>query len=116
MHKWGDEWFKKYGPDLYEAIDWIEEELRKSGIQIIGKEKWGSYCEEHCFFDENRLEEQYEAYNKTFQLACQKWPYLTDELISDIDHYDLIKPGKYGEIDGKKIHDKYWKVIYKKGE
>ena len=30
MHYWGDEWFKKNGKDLYEAIDWIEKKLRKN--------------------------------------------------------------------------------------
>lgn len=49
------------------------------------------------------------GYNKTFQLACKKWPNVIDELISDINGYKMIKPCKWGNIDGEKIHDKYWK-------
>lgn len=52
MHMWGDEWFEKYGDDLYNAIDWIESELRKNGIRVCGKEKFGSYRDEYlCWWD-----------------------------------------------------------------
>jgi len=34
-----------------------------------------------------------------------------DELICDIDGYEMIKPCKYGNIDGVEIHNRYWKRI-----
>ena len=48
------------------------------------------------------------GYNKTFQIACKRWPNVIDELISDINGYQMIKPCKWGDINGQVIHDKYW--------
>lgn len=56
-------------------------------------------------------ERRKEAYNKVFQLACKKWPDIKDELISDIDGWEWIKPCKWGDVDGEDIHKKYWKTI-----
>ena len=52
-----------------------------------------------------------EAYNKVFQLACKKWPHLVDELISDIDGWEWVKPCRWGDTDGTEIHRKYWKPV-----
>jgi len=49
--------------------------------------------------------------NKLFQRICKEHPDIVDELISDTDCYMYIKPGKYGGIDGEKIHNKYWKLL-----
>ena len=49
--------------------------------------------------------------NKLFQRVCKEHPDLVDELIMSTDCYDFIKPGKYGDIDGEKIHNKYWKRL-----
>lgn len=200
MHYWNDEWFEKNGKDLYEAIDWVEKELRKNRIRVCGKEKYGTYRDEYlCWWDGsltqllygpnkylrppyrvskiewfNRLKEKLcdfiywridsgwtremmrekdndklmkliherfsdkdgnpvdrglrtkvmktkfykrycqrrkDAYNKVFQLACKRWPHLSDELISDIDGWEWIKPCKWGDADGEAIHYKYWKKI-----
>lgn len=46
--------------------------------------------------------------NKTFQVTCKEYPDIVDELISDVDCYKLIKPCKWGDIDGEEIHKKYW--------
>jgi len=163
MHYWGDEWFKKNGNDLYTAIAFIEKRLRKHGMFVYGKEKWGCYRDDFIHLwdgsigdivighrlsyytwyeklfhhidthlipykktklgwlyaglsDFNRviglvkLVQKWQAYqyNKTFQLACKKWPNITDELISDLDGYAMIKPCKWGDVDGEKIHNKYW--------
>jgi len=67
-----------------------------------------------CYYSEKigliKLVHKFQAfgYNKTFQIACKKWPNIIDELISDIDGYKMIKPCKWGNIDGQIIHDKYW--------
>ena len=60
-----------------------------------------------------KLVHRYQAsiYNKAFQLACKKWPMVTKELIVFIDGYKMIKPCKWGNVDGKKIHMKYWKTF-----
>lgn len=52
---------------------------------------------------------QAKMYNKVFQTACKKWPNVIDELIVDIEGYKMIKPCKWGNIDGEEIHKKYWK-------
>ena len=54
---------------------------------------------------------QAKMYNKVFQKACKKWPDVIDELICDTEGYQMIKQCKYGDIDGKTIHDKYWITI-----
>ena len=51
MHFWGDEWFKKYGDDLYEAIKKLEYRMRKWGhVKVYGKEKFGTYRDEYLTF------------------------------------------------------------------
>ena len=200
MHCWGDEWFEKNGKDLYDAIDWIEDNLRKHRIKVCGKEKFGTYRDEYlCWWDgsltqflfgankylrppyrpsgiewirniqekfcdfiywridsgwtrkmmrENDTEKltvlikkrfagadgnsvrrgfrswmmntkfyrrysdrRKDAYNKVFQIACKKWPHLTDELVADVDGWKWIKPCKWGDVDGTAIHNKYWKTL-----
>ena len=190
MHYWGDEWFKKNGDDLYEAISYIENYLRKHHIGVCGKEKFGTYRDEYLTFwnggiyhilfgyrgyigtyhryrcewfknlvnkihnfiyftiDQGSISskegESFQKYSKrynerkwkglcdlnykigltklvndrlakhyniAFQNACKKWPNLIDELICDVDGYMMIKPGKYGDIDGEAIHNKYWQKV-----
>lgn len=48
------------------------------------------------------------AYNYFIQQACKKWPNIVDELVRDLDGYELIKPGLFGKVCGKTIHKKYW--------
>lgn len=52
---------------------------------------------------------QAQVYNYAIQQACKKYPNIVDELVSDLDGYELVKPGIFGKIDGVKIHKKYWK-------
>ncbi len=51
---------------------------------------------------------QAQIYNYALQTMCKKFPHITDELISDSDVPQFIKPGIFGKVDGQKIHDKYW--------
>lgn len=53
---------------------------------------------------------QAQIYNYAIQKMCKKYPHITDELVSDLDEYEMIKPGIFGKIDGKTIHNKYWKT------
>lgn len=54
---------------------------------------------------------QAKKYNKVFQLVCKKYPDIVDELICDTEGYKMIKPCKWGDIDGTAIHNKYWKPL-----
>lgn len=170
MHTWGDEWFKKYGNQLYNAIDTLEYRIRKwAKCGVYGKEKYGTYRDDYFrmwngeistilfgyklfrgeswfelliwridyylipikktqfgwrrvgLSDFNRsiglvkLVNKWQAkrLNKAVQITCKEFPDVVDELLSDVCFYKCIKPCKWGNIDGEKIHDKYWKVINK---
>lgn len=54
---------------------------------------------------------QTEQVNKAFQVTCKEYPQFIDELVADVDCYEIIKPGKWGDVDGEKIHWKHWKKI-----
>lgn len=54
---------------------------------------------------------QAKHYNKIFQRVLNENPDMADELVSDIDGYKMIKPCKWGNWDGVKIHEKYWKSL-----
>jgi hypothetical protein len=50
MHHWGDEWFKKNGNDLNEAIYFIMRNWKRFGrIGSHGKEKYGTF-RDHAYF------------------------------------------------------------------
>lgn len=51
------------------------------------------------------------VYNYAVQKMCKKYPEIIDEIVSDLDGYEMVKPGIFGNIDGEKIHKKYWKTI-----
>jgi len=48
------------------------------------------------------------VYNYAIQKMCKRYPELTDELVSDLDYYEFVKPGIFGKVDGTVIHKKYW--------
>lgn len=54
---------------------------------------------------------QAQVYNYAVQKACKKYPGIVDEIVADLDGYELVKPGIFGNIDGKEIHKKYWTTI-----
>lgn len=54
---------------------------------------------------------QSKVYNYAIQKMCKKYPHITDELVSSLDGYELVKPGIFGNVDGQKIHDKYWTKV-----
>lgn len=58
---------------------------------------------------------QKQIYNYAIQKMCKKYPDIIDEIVVDLDYYEFVKPGIFGKIDGKIIHDKYW-ITYKVGE
>jgi hypothetical protein len=49
-------------------------------------------------------------YNYAIQKMCKKYPDIIDELILDLDGYEMIKPSIFGKINGIKIHNKYWET------
>lgn len=48
--------------------------------------------------------------NKAFQVTCKEHPDIIDELVVDTMCYRVIRPCKWGDVDGEKIHKKYWKT------
>lgn len=168
MHRWGDEWFQKYGSELNEAIRKLEDRIRKwAKAGVCGKEKWGCYVDEYLTLWDGSLTQIFFGYratykwnkisnvmwyldhylipykktrfgwlkwgiadfnrliglvrlvrwwqkrmiNKAFQITCKEHPDIIDELILDTYNYEMIKPCKWGDIDGEKIHRKYWKKL-----
>lgn len=192
MHIWGDEWFEKHGGELDVAIGEIQRGLRRHGIGVYIKEKYGCAREEllrfwdgglyqiifgyrlhigtfgrkglyrikwfknlcdslHRFIyfkldravvdttgldlaasvekDKRKIwkglcyynkriglvgfvqRHQAKMYNKVYQNVLKKHPDIIDELVSEIDGYEMIEPCKWGGVDGKSIHAKYWKKI-----
>lgn len=153
MHYWGDDWFKKNGRDLDQAINFIIRNLKTYGrIGSRGKEKFGCFRDHVTFWDgtiHGLIYPEYYyikypflyfkfdryitkpivrftglgslfflyqkfVYNAVIQIACKKWPHLIDELVSDLEHYKLIKPGLFGNICGVTIHNKYWRKVDEK--
>lgn len=49
--------------------------------------------------------------NKAFQVTCREFPDVVEELVCDVECYKVIKPCKWGNVDGEAIHKKYWKVV-----
>jgi hypothetical protein len=39
---------------------------------------------------------------------CKKYPMIIDELVADLDGYEMVKPGIFGPVDGVEINKKYW--------
>lgn len=44
------------------------------------------------------------VYNYAIQKMCKKYPNIIDELVNDLDGYEMVN----GAVDGKEIHKKYW--------
>lgn len=150
MHTWGDDWFRKHGTDLSNAIyECMKFWSRWGRLGSHGKEKYGTF-RDHVYFwhgglhslvwpgyvwIQNRfiaywldrymvkpftrltglhwigLRYQYMIYNWGIQKVCRKYPAIVDELVQSIDYPELIRPGLFGRVDGKKIQSKYWREI-----
>lgn len=115
-HMWGDGW--EHWDELHEAIAWILGKMHDAGICMSGKEKYGTYREDFvCFWDRNgkwgRILVPFKKvrYNMIMQRAFAMHPDIVYELCCDIDMYELVKPGIFGRVDGKKVHSKYWRTI-----
>jgi len=48
--------------------------------------------------------------NWAIQRACRRYPEVVDELVADIDCYTWVRPGIFGDVDGERIRNKYWKT------
>lgn len=53
--------------------------------------------------------------NKAFQITCKEYPDVAEELVMDVDCYKIIKPCRWGNIDGEEIHNGHWKPLTPKG-
>lgn len=54
---------------------------------------------------------QRQVYNYAIQRACKRYPHIIDEIVSDLDGYEWVRPGVFGKVDGVEIHNKYWRDI-----
>lgn len=54
---------------------------------------------------------QKKVYNREVQKVFDRHPEIVHELVVDNLLYDFIEPTKEGYVDGKKIHDLYWKKL-----
>jgi hypothetical protein len=54
---------------------------------------------------------QSQVYNYAIQKVCKKYPQIINEMVADLDGYKYVKPGIFGNVDGTKIHNKYWKQL-----
>ena len=51
------------------------------------------------------------VYNYGIQRACRMYPEVVDELVVDLDGYEMVRPGIFGNVDGTEIHNKYWRRV-----
>jgi len=51
------------------------------------------------------------VYNYAIQSTVSRYPHLKDELTHDLDGYLMVKPGIFGPLDGKRIHESVWTSI-----
>lgn len=59
---------------------------------------------------------QGQVYNYAVQKMCKKYPEITDELVADLDGYEMVRPGVFGPVCGTTIHKKYWKSYNNKDD
>ena len=130
--KWVANLQEKFWDFIYWRIDsgWTREMMKEKDTERLGQlihehfsDKDGNPVDRglrskirNTNFYKRYCQKRKDAYNKVFQQACKKWSHLIDELIVDVDGWEWIKPCKWGNIDGKKIHDKYWKSVEPKKE
>lgn len=57
-----------------------------------------------------KLSHKWQAYiyNRGIHLALIRWPKVKDEILQDIQRYDLIKPGPGIDVGGKELKERYW--------
>lgn len=114
-YKWMETIANKFHSFIYFRIDLGSIEMLKDesldDFRKRCKKRWWKGLE---YYSEKtgllKFVHDYQAkhYNYAFQLACKQWPNITNELIVMTDGYKMIKPCKYGDIDGEEIHNKYW--------
>ena len=126
-HRYRWEWLKNLVNKIHQfiyfkldegSVDVIDGEPLESFSERFGKRKWKGLCHYNNKIGLTKFINDIQAkhYNIAFQKACKKWPNIIDELIVDVDGYKMIKPCKYGNVDGEAIHNKYWVPIGKTEE
>jgi hypothetical protein len=87
-----------------------KDETVEEYVKRVEKRWWKGLCHITEKIGLKKLVNDYQAkmYNKAFQLARKKYPMVQEELISDLYGYKMIKPCKWGNVDGEKIHNKHW--------
>ena len=108
-----------FGYKMYHSDSWIERLIYHIDWYLIPTKKAKFGWHRFGIADFNRaigiakLVNKWQArrVNKSFQITCKEHPKIIDELVCDTDCYKMIKPCRWGDVDGRKIHDKYWEAI-----
>lgn len=99
---------------IHNAIYWFDHSIIPYKKTKYGWLKAG-YADLNRILGITKLVHKHQAkmYNKVYQQVCKKHPDIIDEILMDpvacSEH--LIKPCKWGDIDGDVIYKKYWKTI-----
>lgn len=130
---WDGSWYRIiYGPKLYfspakyykcmpirRLVEFVHSLVYHIDHRLVPYKKtkygwlWGGLADFHRIVGLTKLVHKLQArtYNKVFQLVCKKYPDVVDELIVDAEGYKMIKPCKWGDVDGAEIHNRYWKPL-----
>lgn len=106
MHFWGDDWFKEHGDHLYDAIDYIEKNLRKNGISVCGKEKFGTYRNEYLRFWDGSL----------YQLLFRGRMYIGPKRRSKIKAVEKLQMWFHTYIYWRIDHGWTWRMLTEKNK
>ncbi len=74
---------------------------------------WYGLCDFTRWIGLKKLVNKWQAngVNKAFQITLKEYPQFLYELVSNVDCYMCIKPCKWGDVDGEKIHNECWKPL-----
>jgi len=93
VHYWGDEWFEKYGDDLFVAGNYIDTVYNnKTGKHLMWKEKYGSIRYEFIGSIGVTTKEDLEALHNCIADAAEKFPHLEEEILGDSPFEDQYDP------------------------
>ena len=91
MHKWGDDWFRKYGNEFDRAIYDFEQRIKKwAKCGVCGKEKYGTYRDDYFRMWDGSLSVLFFGY-KAFRHSK------FENLVWKLDHYLVpVKKTQFG--------------------
>lgn len=101
---------RKYGMPKF--FRWLE-----YGLVPVGKSEFGwrfvgiAHLNDRIGITSLVRKIQARKLNKTIQLLCKRYPEITDEIVSNLFFYPIIKPCRWGDVDGEEIHNRHWETL-----